>query len=34
MQKTGFINFRSVYQSFLYCTSMFQIVHLEKILEG
>ena len=32
--KTGFVNFWSVYQSFLYWIFMFQIVHFQKILEG
>ena len=32
--KTGFVNFWSVHQSFLYRIFMFQIIHLQKILEG
>ena len=32
--KTGFVNFWSVYQQFLYWIFMFQIVHFQKILEG
>ena len=32
--KTGFVNFWSVYQPFLYWIFMFQIVHFQKILEG
>ena len=33
-KKTVFVNFWSVYQSFLYWIFMFQIAHFQKILEG
>ena len=32
--KTGFVAFWSVYKSFLFWIFLFQIVHLQKILEG